>query len=302
MATKKSLDLTDLFYKKSETRTRTEITNEIAEAIRNLTIFDYAESFNQLPTGGNIRPNKIYIVPNSGSIVQRNRYDFYMYFDNQWEQIDALPFDIEDYVKIEDIVDNLLSNDADKALSANQGRILKALIDSKVDKVSGKGLSSNDFTNSYKSALDNLDSNLNAKVDKVAGKGLSANDYTTNEKNKLASIEAEANKTVVDDSFIANSTNPVQSKVVKSALDNKADTDDLADVALTGDYDDLENKPTSMNPTAHNHSISDVTNLQSNLDAKMSSSDYNTVALSVVFEDSTSATYNLVYQPTNNGS
>ena len=35
---------------------------------------------------------------------------------------------------------------------------------------------------------------LNNKVDKVTGKGLSANDYTTTEKNKLAGIEMGANK------------------------------------------------------------------------------------------------------------
>ena len=35
---------------------------------------------------------------------------------------------------------------------------------------------------------------LNDKVDKVTGKGLSTNDYTTTEKNKLAGIEAGANK------------------------------------------------------------------------------------------------------------
>ena len=36
-----------------------------------------------------------------------------------------------------------------------------------------------------------------SKVDKVEGKGLSTNDYTTPEKNKLAAIEAEANKYVL---------------------------------------------------------------------------------------------------------
>lgn len=44
------------------------------------------------------------------------------------------------------------------------------------------------------------------------------------DKTKLDGIEAEANKTVVDSSFVANSTNPVQSKVVKAALDNKLET------------------------------------------------------------------------------
>ena len=37
---------------------------------------------------------------------------------------------------------------------------------------------------------------LSGKVDKVSGKGLSTNDYTTAEKNKLAGIAAGANKYV----------------------------------------------------------------------------------------------------------
>ena len=101
----------------------------------------------------------------------------------------------------------------------------------KVDKIAGKGLSENDFTNTLKTKLDSVQSgaevNVNAdwnsvsgdsqilnkpsipsiaglattayvdnqdalKVDKVAGKGLSANDYTTTEKNKLAGIASGA--------------------------------------------------------------------------------------------------------------
>ena len=62
---------------------------------------------------------------------------------------------------------------------------------------------------------------LSGKVDKVDGKGLSTNDYTTAEKNKLGGIEAQANKTVVDSSLSGSSTNPVQNKIVKAALDGK---------------------------------------------------------------------------------
>ena len=58
-------------------------------------------------------------------------------------------------------------------------------ISGKVDKVSGKGLSTNDFTNTYKSKLDSLDSNLAKKVDKVSGKGLSTNDFTNSYKDKV---------------------------------------------------------------------------------------------------------------------
>ena len=56
------------------------------------------------------------------------------------------------------------------------------------------------------------------KVDKVDGKGLSTNDYTTSEKNKLAGIATGANKTVVDTEMSSSSTNPVQNKVVNAAI------------------------------------------------------------------------------------
>lgn len=58
------------------------------------------------------------------------------------------------------------------------------------------------------------------KVDKISGKGLSTNDYTTAEKNKLAGIADGANKTIVDSELSASSTNPVQNKVVNTAISN----------------------------------------------------------------------------------
>ena len=67
-------------------------------------------------------------------------------------------------------------------------------------------------------------SRLNGKVDKEDGKGLSSNDYTNADKTKLDGIETEANKTVVDSSLSSTSTNPVQNKIIKSALDNKSNS------------------------------------------------------------------------------
>ena len=55
-------------------------------------------------------------------------------------------------------------------------KLTKSSLDGKVDKVSGKGLSSNDFTNSYKSALDGLGSTYVPKTDIVDN--LSTNDST----------------------------------------------------------------------------------------------------------------------------
>ena len=89
------------------------------------------------------------------------------------------------------VVDNLTSTSTTSALSANQGKILN---DTKVDKASGKGLSTNDFTVAYKAKLDNLDTNLSGKVDKVTGKGLSANDYTDSDKAEVAKIKDKVDK------------------------------------------------------------------------------------------------------------
>lgn len=48
----------------------------------------------------------------------------------------------------------------------------------------------------------------------------------------------------VDSEMSATSTNPVQNKVIKGALDAKANSADLAAVATSGSYNDLTGKPT----------------------------------------------------------
>lgn len=69
---------------------------------------------------------------------------------------------------------------------------LSSSVANKEDKVTGKGLSTNDYTDADKTSLA-------SKVDKVTGKGLSTNDYTTDEKTKLAGIEAGAQVNVSAD-------------------------------------------------------------------------------------------------------
>ena len=114
---------------------------------------------------------------------------------------------------------------------------------------------------------------LDNKVDKVAGKGLSTEDYTTAEKTKLEGISAEANKVEitpvvtegttlatisidgvdtdikgsdidVDSAMSPTSENPVQNKVITGALNDKAnkiDSDSISGALLTPEFD--ENEP-----------------------------------------------------------
>ena len=77
---------------------------------------------------------------------------------------------------------------------------------------------------SLKKLISLIKADLALKVDKVSGKGLSTNDYTNSEKDKLAGIATEANKTTVDSSLSSTSTNPVQNKVINGALSGKANS------------------------------------------------------------------------------
>jgi hypothetical protein len=91
------------------------------------------------------------------------------------------------------------TSDADKVISART----QTALDTKVDKVTGQGLSTNDYSTAEKNKLAAITgtntgdqdlsayvttAGLNTKVDKETGKGLSTNDYSTAEKTKLAAI------------------------------------------------------------------------------------------------------------------
>ena len=71
--------------------------------------------------------------------------------------------------------------------------------------------------------LSSIKNQLSNKVDKVSGKGLSTNDYTTAEKQKLAGIATQANKTTVENVLTSTSTtnalSAAQGKALKNALD-----------------------------------------------------------------------------------
>ena len=64
----------------------------------------------------------------------------------------------DNFIKQTSIADNLSTNSSDKVLSAKQG---KALNDTKVDKVAGKGLSTNDYTTAEKEKLLSIAQNAN---------------------------------------------------------------------------------------------------------------------------------------------
>ena len=98
-----------------------------------------------------------------------------------------------DKISGKQLSDNNYSN-ADKAIVDG----VNSALSNKVDKISGKGLSTNDYDATAKQTVDSipltieqLQGSLLNKVDKVNGKGLSTEDYTTAEKTKLNSINLD---------------------------------------------------------------------------------------------------------------
>lgn len=117
--------------------------------------------------------------------------------------------------------------------------------------ISRRGLgNSSDLSNYYnKTETDNL---LSGKVDKVTGKGLSTEDYTTAEKTKLSNIEAEANKTVVVQTTGSSTSSVISQNAVTNLLSRKMDNISYS----TGDWNGLSNYVLEFGWSKHNNSTS----------------------------------------------
>lgn len=95
----------------------------------------------------------------------------------------------------------------------------------KVDKVSGKGLSTNDFTTTLKNKLDGIASGAEVNVQSDWNVTDTASDAFIKNKPTIPAA------VTVDTALSNSSTNPVQNKVINTALGNKANT---ASPTLTG--------------------------------------------------------------------
>lgn len=105
-------------------------------------------------------------------------------------QTDAI--DVDNFNSNFDTIDEVIFNKVDKvegkSLSSNdytnEDKQKVATITNKVDKIEGKSLSTNDYTNDDKEKVETITN----KVDKIEGKILSSNDYTDEDKQKLSSL------------------------------------------------------------------------------------------------------------------
>lgn len=118
----------------------------------------------------------------------------------------------------------------------------------KVDKVDGKELSSNDFTDEYLNLIETHQENINDlfvnKVDKVEGKGLSSNDFTDYYKEFLDGFDGNI------EAFLLEHKAEIEALISQDVVDSKADK--------TYVDTELDKKAN----TEHTHTESDITDLQ----------------------------------------
>lgn len=121
----------------------------------------------------------------------------------------------------------------------------------KVDKVTGKGLSANDFTNEYKTKLDGIESG--AQKNTVTGiKGNSERAYRTGNVNltaaNIGALEpsGDASNTKVTFTQSSGRVNLTSGETLKTSFGKLSKWfADLKTVAFSGSYNDLSNKPTA---------------------------------------------------------
>lgn len=89
------------------------------------------------------------------------------------------------------------------------------------------------------------------------------------DKIKLDGIDDGANKTIVDSSLSSTSVNPVQGKIISSALSEKANVSHTHSI---GDIDNLQSALDGKAKVQHNHTFATIINLQSALDGKANTS------------------------------
>ncbi|OOQ57140.1 hypothetical protein [Mucilaginibacter pedocola] len=123
----------------------------------------------------------------------------------------------------------------------DQDDLMNAL-NNKVDKVTGYGLSENNYTNDEKALV----ATIAGKVDEVAGYGLSANDYTNADKELVGTIAGKqenlgftpeniANKNVADGYAGLDNSGKVPSSLLPSYVDDVIEVDNYSSLPVDGE-------------------------------------------------------------------
>lgn len=177
----------------------TKISNAIAALGDVFNIKGRVTTTDDLASIADPKAGDVYLV---GAEDASDAAEYYYTTDGKWEYMGLITeVDLSNYYKKSE-VDNLLTTKLD------------------VDTYTT-------YIQTTAATLADLRTDVDSKVDKETGKGLSTNDYTTLEKEKLSGIEAGAQKNVAADSvFDAESTNAQSGVAIATELEKYINTDD----------------------------------------------------------------------------
>lgn len=166
-------------------------------------------TYNDLPTEGNLE----------GDVWNVTKTDVnYAWTGTDWDPFGSSAVNI---------VDDLTTGGATAALSAEQGKVLKGLVDTKVDKVSGKQLSTNDYTTAEKDKLAGLsnynDVDLKASI-KLNSDNIASMDaaYKAADEVLQDNIDAEKAARIAADSKLQNDISAEETRAMLAESENLA--------------------------------------------------------------------------------
>lgn len=177
--------------------TETEIdakVNNINSQINSLIGFT-ATIVNSLPSTGEV--GVMYLKLNTSASVDGNIYDEYIWVNNKFEKIGSTEttVDLSGYV-----TQTEMNTQLEKKANINHGHLSRDI----------------EINPDVEDGMWAVEYGINRQTD--------VNCYVYDHERKLENIDDGANKTVVDSSLSSSSKNPVQNKVVNSALNGKSNT------------------------------------------------------------------------------
>ena len=169
-----------------------------------------AKVVSELPATG--ENGVMYLKLNTSASVEGNIYDEYIWVNNKFEKIGSTEttVDLSGYVTQTEMNTQL----ANKA-KINHGHLSRDI----------------EINPDVEDGMWTVEYGLNRQTD--------VNCYVYDHEKKLENIDDGANKTVVDSSLSSSSKNPVQNKVVNSALNGKSNTNHTHDIASLPDETDM---------------------------------------------------------------
>jgi hypothetical protein len=194
-------------------------------------------STSQVDTALNLKADKVVgaVANNFASLNSTGNL-----IDSGKKSTDFEPADVN-ILKKSNVIDNLTSTNTDLPLSANQGKVLQ---DGKVDKITGKGLSTNDFNNTYKAQLDNFTENSQDAVGSALTDTATIDLTYDDELNQItADIKDDSINNVKIGTNADIATSKLKQAVITPQLANFSnnDTQDVINNKAQGQITNLEN-------------------------------------------------------------